>query len=125
MEAILDEAVADKEVIKSLIKHITQLNKLVKGSGMTKILMDTEGKLYSASVYEEVTEHDLREQADEAREQAAEVERAIEKAASLRPASNQVPAADPAPAQPATPAQAPAAPTTPAVEQPAQQVTLQ
>jgi hypothetical protein len=55
MMGVLNEAIADQEVIKSLLKHIRKL----EDQTMSKILFDENGVIYKAHHYEELTTDDV------------------------------------------------------------------
>lgn len=101
MRDVLDEESADKQVIAVLIREVRRLNKLVKGKDMSKFFRDENGKLFVAHQYEEITEHDLREELDKSKSQIEGIEKILGAAPSTPTPE--------APANPATP-EAPTAP---------------
>lgn len=124
MAVILDEAAADKQVIKSLLNEIKRL----RGNQMSKILRDTDGNLYRVEHYEQITTDELEAEAQGFDAKAKELREFLSattpevKAPEAPVATPEVAAPAPEPTPSPAPAPAPAptpeaqpAPVTPAV----------
>lgn len=116
MAVILDEAAADKQVIRSLLNEIKRL----RGLQMSKILRDTDGNLYRVEHYEQITTDELEAEAAGFDAKAAELREFLgtaEPTAPVAPVQPEAPVATPevtAPVVEPTPApEAPAPAPTP------------
>lgn len=127
MSDILSEEKADREVIKSLLRHIKQLERRNKMSE-AKILFDINGDAYRATEFHQLSEDELNQELADAQNEANKLQEAIAysnkiQAGATAPQGEEVatPAPEPTPApQPEVPA-TPEVPSTPEVqpEQPA------
>ena len=113
MAVILDEAAADKQVIRSLLNEIKRL----RGIQMSKILRDTDGNLYRVEHYEQITTDELEAEALSFDNKEAELREFLgtaEPTAPVAPAQPEAPVATPevtAPVVEPTPAPEAPAPT--------------
>ena len=119
MSDILSENAADKEIIKSLLRHI----KLLSGrkhpmSTEAKILFDINGDAYRATEFQVLSEEELNAELNDAKAEAEKLEQAIAYSNKLQGGEKPAPAVEPTPAPaPETPAEPivaiPEAPATP------------
>lgn len=77
MSEILSENAADKEIIKSLLRHIKLLSGRKTMSTEAKILFDINGDAYRATEFEVLSEDELNRELAEAKAEATKLEDAI------------------------------------------------
>lgn len=130
MSDVLNENKADQIVIMNLMKEVQRLKGNQK---MGKILMDAEGQLYHAEVFEAIADSAVLGKIEQAKNEIAEFEAIKAKADSLQGQTTEQPASTPAPVEEAPAVeqpqpvvdQQPAAPVEAPVEQPAAQPEVQ
>lgn len=87
MSDLLSEAEADKEVIKTLLKRISKLNKQIKEleNIMGRLLFDEAGNIYLAHSFETITREEIQDKIQSNSDEIANINRVVAVANSLVP----------------------------------------
>ena len=75
MSDVLSEGKADKQVIKSLLRHIKHLQ---ERNIMGKILFDENGDIYRATSFERLSQEDLERELGETQEKMKDIQESID-----------------------------------------------